>query len=73
MYTHVYTHAQKIRIEMYDHFRESSSQRLSAATVTLSDSRLEVYSAKLSITAQLYGMKYLMSECTYNVGTLAWA
>jgi len=59
---------QKIRIEMYDHFRESSSQRLSAATVTLSDSRLEVYSAKLSITAQLYGMKYLMSECTYNVG-----
>ena len=43
-----------------DHFQELSSQRLSAATVTLSTPHVEIYSASLTITAQLYGIRYFM-------------
>mmetsp|Transcript_60533 Transcript_60533/g.136826 ORF Transcript_60533/g.136826 Transcript_60533/m.136826 type:complete len:514 (-) Transcript_60533:111-1652(-) len=53
---------QRMRLEMFDHFYESSTQSLSAVTITLSTRDLEVYSARLLIEPKLHGIRFVMQH-----------
>mmetsp|Transcript_31702 Transcript_31702/g.40728 ORF Transcript_31702/g.40728 Transcript_31702/m.40728 type:complete len:285 (+) Transcript_31702:197-1051(+) len=66
---------QRLSIEMIDALFESSSQPLSAATVSLSSSDIEIYSAKIIITAKMNGIRYYMyhwfwSTAFLSIGTI---
>ena len=45
---------------MFDRFKESRAQPLSAITITLSDETVEIYGATLTVTARLRGLRYYM-------------
>ena len=55
---------------MFDRFRESRSQPLSAATVTLSDASIELYGASLTVTARLKGLRYYMYHWFWTAAVL---
>lgn len=55
---------------MFDRFKESRLQPLSAATVTLSDASIELYGASLTVTARLMGLRYYMYHWFWTAALL---
>ena len=55
---------------MFDRFKESRAQPLSAITITLSDETVEIYGATLTVTARLRGLRYYMYHWFWTAAVL---